>query len=57
MTLTGEVFDEVKRKAERIIKTKRELSRRSQRNAQEEPDPVEEGDFWALRDVSFEVKA
>ena len=37
--------------------TKRELSRRSQRNAQAEPDPVEEGDFWALRDVSFEVKA
>jgi lipopolysaccharide transport system ATP-binding protein len=36
--------------------TKLKLSRRSQRNALAEPEPVEEGDFWALKDVSFEVK-
>ncbi len=37
--------------------TKLKLSRESQRNAQAEAEPVEEGDFWALKDVSFEVKA
>jgi lipopolysaccharide transport system ATP-binding protein len=37
--------------------TKFQVSRRLQRNAWADLEPVEEGDFWALRDVSFEVKA
>jgi lipopolysaccharide transport system ATP-binding protein len=37
--------------------TKLKLSRESARNAPAEAEPVEEGDFWALKDVSFEVKA
>jgi lipopolysaccharide transport system ATP-binding protein len=37
--------------------TKLKLSRAFQRNARAEAEPVEEGDFWALKDVSFEVKA
>ncbi len=37
--------------------TKLQLSRKSARNAPAEAEPVEEGDFWALKDISFEVKA
>ncbi len=37
--------------------TKLNLSRESARNAPAEAEPVEEGDFWALKDISFEVKA
>jgi lipopolysaccharide transport system ATP-binding protein len=33
------------------------LSRTSHRDAGIEAEPIEEGDFWALKDVSFEVKA
>jgi lipopolysaccharide transport system ATP-binding protein len=36
---------------------KLKLSRTSHRDAGIEAEPIEEGDFWALKDVSFEVKA
>ncbi len=36
--------------------TKFKLSRRFQPNASAETEMTEEGDFWALKDVSFEVK-